>query len=130
MDQRIRFCPVGERRVAYAVLGSGPPLVFPAWWISHLEADWAMPAMRGFFSALAEEHTVIRYDRLGCGVSDREATAADSTLEAELRVIGLLLAREEVERASLFGVSSGGALAAAWAAAHPQTVEKLVLCGS
>ena len=37
----IRFLRFAGRRVAYAVTGEGPPLVAPAWWISHLELDWA-----------------------------------------------------------------------------------------
>lgn len=36
----IRFLPLGARRVAYEIRGDGPPLVAPAWWVSHLELDW------------------------------------------------------------------------------------------
>ncbi len=40
----IRFLPLGARRLAYEVRGDGPPLVAPAWWVSHLELDWQSPA--------------------------------------------------------------------------------------
>ncbi len=40
LGQEIRFCSVGGRAVAYEVVGEGPPLVAPAWWVSHLELDW------------------------------------------------------------------------------------------
>jgi hypothetical protein len=36
----IRFLRLGARRVAYELRGDGPPLVAPAWWVSHLELDW------------------------------------------------------------------------------------------
>ena len=41
-------------------------------WISHLEEEWEFPEVRAFIEALAAEHTVVRYDRLGTGLSDRE----------------------------------------------------------
>ncbi len=37
MEQQIRFCDVDGARLAYAVVGSGPGLLLPALWISHLE---------------------------------------------------------------------------------------------
>ncbi len=84
MEQEVRFCSVPGGRVAYATAGSGPPLVIPALWISHVELEWEFPEFRAFVSALAESHTVIRYDRLGTGLSDRDvgAPAASSTATA------------------------------------------------
>ena len=73
MEQEIRFCSVPGGRIAYATAGSGPPLVIPALWISHVELEWEFPEYRAFIAALAETHTVIRYDRLGTGLSDRDA---------------------------------------------------------
>src|SRR4051812_27618755 len=73
LDQEIRFCDVDGARVAYATLGDGPPLLLPALWISHLELDWTFPDVRAFLGALAQRRTVIRYDRLGTGLSDRAA---------------------------------------------------------
>ena len=42
----IRFLEFRGRRVAYAVVGDGPALIAPAWWISHLELDWNNQAFR------------------------------------------------------------------------------------
>jgi hypothetical protein len=67
----IRFPHLGARRLAYEVRGGGPPLVAPAWWVSHLELDWHSPGVRRFWHGVANNHTVIRYDRLGVGMSDR-----------------------------------------------------------
>jgi len=40
----IRFLRFGGRRVAFAVSREGPPLVAPAWWVSHLDLDWCVRA--------------------------------------------------------------------------------------
>jgi len=50
----IRFLRFAGRRVAYAMTGDGPPLVAPAWWVSHLELDWRDLAFRGFWESVGE----------------------------------------------------------------------------
>jgi hypothetical protein len=67
----IRFLPLGDRRVAYEVRGVGSPLVAPAWWVSHLELDWESERFRRFWEGVADGYSLIRYDRLGVGMSDR-----------------------------------------------------------
>lgn len=126
----IRFLPVGDRRVAYEQRGQGPPLVAPAWWVSHLELDWQDPAVRRFWEGVAADFTLIRYDRLGVGMSDRAVQEAELTLDGEVAVLRTLLDELGLERVSLLGGSSGSCTAVAFAAAHPDRVERLVLYGS
>ena len=64
----IRFLAFAGRRVAYAVTGSGPPLVASAWWVSHLELDWADPVVRRWWESVSDGYTLVRYDRLGVGM--------------------------------------------------------------
>jgi pimeloyl-ACP methyl ester carboxylesterase len=116
------------RRLAYAVHGSGTPLVCTAWWVSHLERDWEDPSFRGFFSALAERYTLVRYDRAGVGLSDRRRTAFD--LASERTDLESLLDHLGFERAALLGISCGGPPAVAFAADHPDRVDRLILYGS
>ncbi len=76
MDQRIRFCTTTDGiRIAYATVSDGPPFVVPPGWISHLELEWEQPALRAFFETVARHHIVVRYDKYGCGLSDRDRTA-------------------------------------------------------
>jgi hypothetical protein len=75
----MRFPPLGARRVAYEIRGDGPPLVAPAWWVSHLELDWQSAGFRRFWQGVADRYTLIRYDRLGVGMSDRTAPESDPT---------------------------------------------------
>jgi pimeloyl-ACP methyl ester carboxylesterase/DNA-binding CsgD family transcriptional regulator len=126
----IRFLPLGARRVAYEVRGSGPPLVVPAWWVSHLELDWQSPNVRRFWEGVAENYTLIRYDRLGVGMSDRNVEDSDLTLDGEVAMLRALLDELELERVSLIGGSSGSCTAIAFAAAFPERVERMVLYGS
>lgn len=126
----IRFLPVGGRRVAYEVRGSGPPLVAPAWWVSHLELDWQDADFRRFWEGIADGYTLIRYDRLGVGMSDRTLHDSDLTLDSEVAVLRALIDELGLERVSLIGGSSGSCTAVAFAAAFPERVQRIVLYGS
>ena len=126
----IRFLQFAGRRIAYAVTGEGPPLVAPAWWVSHLELDWADPAFRGFWDAVADGHTLVRYDRLGVGMSDRELRDDDLTLDRDVAVLHAVLDELGFDKVTLFGGSSGGCAAIAFAARFPERVDRLLLCGA
>jgi pimeloyl-ACP methyl ester carboxylesterase/DNA-binding CsgD family transcriptional regulator len=128
--EQIRFLPFGERRIAYALSGDGPPLVAPAWWVSHLELDWEDDAFRRFWEALAEGYTLVRYDRLGVGMSDREGLDAQLTTDGEVALLGRVLDELELERVVLMGGSSGGCAAILFAARFPERVERLLLYGA
>jgi len=126
----IRFLSFAGRRVAYAVTGDGPALVTPAWWISHLELDWDHPAFRNLWQAIAESHTLIRYDRLGVGMSDREVRDEDLTLDGDVALLTAVLDELGLDEVSLVGGSSGGCAAIAFAARFPARVDRLLLYGA
>ncbi|MGC1980367.1 MAG: transcriptional regulator, partial [Pseudolabrys sp.] len=43
-QQEVHFCTASDGvRIAYALAGSGPPLVKTANWLNHLEYDWESP---------------------------------------------------------------------------------------
>jgi len=46
-------------------------VVLPAWWVSNIVEDWHFAPLRRFVEGLAADRTVVRYDRLGTGLSDR-----------------------------------------------------------
>ncbi|MEM6990798.1 MAG: alpha/beta hydrolase [Myxococcota bacterium] len=127
----VRFfkLPSGQR-MAYSIAGSGPPLVCAAWWVSHVEADWEAPGFRRFFTRLAQRCTVVRYDRLGAGLSDREREPATMTLDEETAALSAVMDQCEFETAALLGVACAGPPAIAYAARQPDRVSKVVLWGS
>lgn len=130
----MQFLRIGDRRLAYEVRGplrgALPPLIAPAWWVSHLELDWQQPGVQQFWTGIADDRTLIRYDRLGVGMSDREVRDVDLTLEAEVDTLRALCDELELDRVSLLGGSSGSATAIAYAARYPERVDRLVLYGA
>ena len=118
----------GGTTIAYATAGGGPFLLFIGGWLSHLELSWALPAERHLFEGLARGRTVIRYDRPGCGLSDRP-TQASASLESELDVVAAVIAATDAGRVDVMASSLGVPVAVAWAARHPETVDRMVLYG-
>jgi pimeloyl-ACP methyl ester carboxylesterase len=116
------------KRIAYAVDGQGPLLIFPAWWVSHLERDFDEPAVRDFFSSFATHMTVVRYDRPGVGSSDR--ARPQLSLDDEVANLETLVDELGAEQVSLLGGSCGGPPAIAYAAHHPERMRQLVLYGA
>ena len=71
LKQEIRYCKAPDGvRLAYATAGSGPPLLRSAHWLGHLEYDWELPILQHFLLRLAKDHTLVRYDARGNGLSD------------------------------------------------------------
>lgn len=130
MEQEIRFCPIDGRRIAYATIGEGPLLVLPTWWLSHLELDWQQPELRAFIEHLAQTQRVVRYDRLGAGLSDRDIEPEEITHDNELRTLEALFQRLGAEQCSLLALSCAGTLAARFAYRHPAQVCSLVFYNS
>ena len=126
----IRFLPFAGARVAYAVAGDGPPVVAPAWWVSHLERDWEDPAFRAFWGTVGAGCTLVRYDRLGVGLSDRDPGAAALTLDDEVAVLAALIDELGFDRVTLAGGSSAGCAAIAYAARVPERVDAVLLYGA
>src|SRR4051794_12631052 len=126
----IRFLRFDGRRVAYEVSGAGPPLVAPAWWVSHLELDRREERIARFWDAVAHGFTLVRYDQLGVGLSDRLVRDGDLTLEGGVALLEALVDHLRFERVTLLGASGGGAAALAFAAHHPERVERLLLYGT
>jgi pimeloyl-ACP methyl ester carboxylesterase/DNA-binding CsgD family transcriptional regulator len=128
-DQEIRFCRAADGvRLAYAIHGSGPPLVVVSCWLSHLQHDWQSPVWRHFLDQLGELATVIRYDERGFGMSDWNVD--DFSIEARVGDLEAILGATGFEQFALLGMSGGSAAAMAYAAAHPERVSRLILYGT
>jgi len=129
MEQRVALCTgqAGEE-IAYATVGSGPVLVLAAWWTSHLELDWQNEELRDFILILAEDHTVVRYDRPGVGMSGRGERTYD--LATESGYLETVIDAVGADRVDLFGISCGGPPCIDLAARRPNLINRLVFFGS
>ena len=115
-------------RIAYSELGHGYPLVKAANWLNHLEFELHSPIWRHWIEELSGHHRLIRYDGRGNGLSDWNVP--ELSFDAFLRDFESVIGAAGPERFALLGISQGGAIAAAYAALHPDRVSHLVLYGA
>jgi pimeloyl-ACP methyl ester carboxylesterase/DNA-binding CsgD family transcriptional regulator len=128
MKQYIQFCKTPDGvRIAYSVLGSGPPLVKAANWMSHLEFDRDSPVWMHWLRDLSRDHTLIRYDERGCGLSDWNVEGLD--LDKWVVDLETVVDALHLERFPLLGMSRGAVVAIAYAVRHPERVSRLILYG-
>jgi proline iminopeptidase len=85
------------------------------------------PTMRRFFDPT--RWRMVLFDQRGCGRSRPNASLEDNTTWALIEDIERLRARLGIEKWCVFGGSWGSTLALAYAIAHPDRVESLVLRG-
>lgn len=127
--QDIRFARSADGvGIAYAVHGSGPPLLIDACWLSHLQFDWESPVWRHYLVELGRIATVIRYDERGHGLSDRGVT--DHSLEARVADLEAVVEDAGLGRFALMAMAQGGPVAIEYAARHPQRLTRLIFYGS
>jgi pimeloyl-ACP methyl ester carboxylesterase/DNA-binding CsgD family transcriptional regulator len=127
MDQEIRFLDFDGARLAYSTFGEGTPIVFGPRWVSHLEEEWADPRQRAFYGEVAKTHRVLRFDRVGCGLSSRELEPRP-TVEAESRQLEAVIGTTG-EPAIVFASSCCCLAASQLAVRRPEAVSKLVYFG-
>jgi class 3 adenylate cyclase/pimeloyl-ACP methyl ester carboxylesterase len=127
-SQEIKYCRTPDGvRLAYAISGNGPPLVKSANWMNHLEYDWESPVWRHVFRGLSRDHTLIRYDARGNGMSDWDVD--EVSLDAWVTDLETVVEAARVERFPLLGISQGCAIAISYAVRHPERVSHLLLYG-
>ena len=129
MEQDVRFCELHGRRIAYATVGEGPPIVFGAKWVSHLEEEWDDPRARTFYEDLARNHLVVRYDRLGAGLSDRELPGPAS-VELDAQELETVIGASARGPVTVFACSCSAVATARIAGSAPELVERVVFFGS
>jgi pimeloyl-ACP methyl ester carboxylesterase len=129
LRQEVRFARSADGTgIAFATIGSGYPVVDAAHWLSHLEFDLQTPVWRPWIEWLSARYRVTRYDSRGCGLSDRDVSKIG--LEDLVADLAAVVDAAGLERFALIAKSQGGAVSIAYAAAHPERVSHLVLCGA
>ena len=128
-EQEIRFCTASDGvRLAYARVGHGPPVLKVGSWMTHVEHDGKSIVWIPWLSELSRSNTLLRYDPRGCGLSDRNVTAF--TLDTWVDDLETVADAGGLAHFTLLGMSQGGAIAIAYAARHPERIDKLVLYGA
>ena len=71
MQPETKYARMGQDRIAYQVLGQGPPdLVMTRGGYGHLDTAWEDPGFTLFIRSLASFSRLILFDRRGMGASD------------------------------------------------------------
>ncbi len=129
MKQDIRFCSASDGvKLAYAVSGDGPPLVMSPTWLSHLEHQWRSVSWRPWLEAFSYGHKLLRYDARGCGLSDWNVD--DLSFETWVHDFECVIEASSLRRFDLLAKCWGGPIAIAYAARHPERVNRLILYGT
>jgi class 3 adenylate cyclase len=124
----VRYCTTDDGvTIAYAVSGSGPPLVYLDPSPSHLTLTWQFDqedGAPGLYAWVGARFTFVRLDFRGTGLSQRGVVSLGRTgvadIEAVVRKLGL-------DRFVLLAVATATRFAIEYAATHPDAVERLVL---
>jgi len=128
MDQDLRFCTAADGvRIGYATTGEGPPLVKTANYLTHLEHDRKSPVWNHWWNELSSQHTLVRYDARGSGLSDWDVDLF--SMEAWVQDLEAVVDDLELETFPLLGISQGASVSVAYAAKHPERVTHLILYG-
>lgn len=129
MKQHVGFCTSSDGvRIALARSGQGPPLVRVANWFTHLDLDRQSAVWRHWFEFMSDGRTLIRYDPRGSGLSDRNVD--DFSMDRCIEDLDAVVECAGLTRFPLIGLCQGGAVAAAYAARHPERISRLVLYDS
>jgi pimeloyl-ACP methyl ester carboxylesterase len=128
VNQEIKYCRAADGvRLAYSTVGQGPVLLRTAHWLNHLQHDWDNAVWGPMLRGLAEEHTLIRCDARGNGLSDWEV--ADISFDVWVSDLETVVEAAGVKRFALLGVSQSCSVSIAYAVRHPERVSRLILYG-
>lgn len=130
METQTGFLRFDGHRVAYATVGDGDVLVLPAWWVSHVTEDWQSESFRTFVETLATRYRVVRYDRIGTGLSDRDRPASTLTLDYEVELLEAVVDHFTDGPLTMLGISCGACGSVGYMARNPDRVDRLVLHGA
>ena len=110
-------------RLFYKVEGSGPQVLV----VVHGGPGNSLESVRGDFERLANGRTVIYYDQRGNGRSDLIDEEQKLSISHQIADLDAVRRHFRLEKMTLLGNSWGGFLISAYAAAHPDRVERLIL---
>lgn len=125
----VHYAKAGDGvHLAYQVVGDGAVdlLFVPGFW-SNLTWNWQLGSYARFLGRMGSFCRLIIVDRRGSGLSDRLSPKDLPALEILADDLGAVLDAVGSERASLFGVWSGGMTCAVFAATRPERTDRLIL---
>jgi class 3 adenylate cyclase len=126
MEPRIQYAKTKDGvSIAFSTVGEGMPVVQLPGQFSHIQMEWQEPNSRRWLEGLAEKRMLVRYDRRGSGLSERDVT--DYSLDAHLLDLEAVVDRLGLESFALFAPGLAGPVAITYATRHPEHLSHLML---
>ena len=123
-----RFARLGGDRIAYQVLGDGPPdLVLARRSFGHIDVAWEDPGITLFLRSLASFCRLIVFDRRGTGPSDPLPLDYLPPWESYAEELAAVLDEVGCERAAIMAELDAGPTALLFAGTRPERTSALVL---
>ena len=123
-----RYARLGGDRVAYQVLGEGPPdLVMTTGNYSHVDMVWEDPGIALFLRTLASFSRLIVFDRRGTGASDPLPPGALPPWEAYVQDLTAVLDTVASDQAALLAQLDASPMAVFFAGTRPERTRALIL---
>ncbi|HVD14062.1 MAG TPA: alpha/beta hydrolase, partial [Actinomycetota bacterium] len=131
MHPETKYARLGRDRIAYQVLGEGPPdLVMTTGSFGHVDMAWEDPGIALFLRTLASFSRLIMFDRRGTGASD--PLSIDSLPPWESYAQDLAAVQDEVgsRQAALLVQVDAGPMAMFFAGTQPERTGALILANA
>jgi class 3 adenylate cyclase len=123
-----KYAWLGRDRIAYQVLGQGPPdLVLTFGSFGHIDVAWEDPGIALFLRTLASFSRLILFDRRGTGASDPVLLDALPPWEMYAEELDAVLDEVGSQRVAIMAHVDAGAMAMLFAATRPERTSALVL---
>jgi class 3 adenylate cyclase/alpha-beta hydrolase superfamily lysophospholipase len=126
-----RFAKLGDDRIAYQVVGEGPPdLLWMNGFGEPVDSRWDYPPCAGFVRRLASFSRLIMFDRRGVGASDPVSLESLPSWEGWVDDALAVLDTVGSEQAVILGATQGGPTAIMFAATRPERTQALILANT
>ena len=123
-----RYARIEDDRVAYQVLGDGPPdLVITIGSVGNIDVKWEDPVFEDFYRGIATLGRLIAFDGRGSGASDPLPPGTQFAWESWVEDVGAVMDDAGSTRAVIIGALDAGPTAVMFAATHPDRTAALVL---
>jgi class 3 adenylate cyclase len=128
MQAETRYAQLGRDRIAYQVLGKGPPdLVMTTASFGDIDVAWEDPGLALFYRTLASFSRLILLNRRGTGASDPLPPDPLPPWESYAEELAVILDEVGSQRAALLATVDAGPTALFFAATRPARTSALIL---
>jgi class 3 adenylate cyclase len=124
-----KYARLGDDRIAYQVLGEGPPdLVLTMGAFGHVDLQWEDPGIALFLRGLASFTRLVAFDRRGTGASDPLPDDAPPPWEAYADEVTAVMDAVGSRQAALMATTAeAGPMALFFAATRPERTSALIV---